>query len=222
VAVSIRHPDLPIVARRVGRAGCWRVSVGRGEAALAPARRGGGWFLSWGAAGRHLERVRTWPAALAFVAKHAHELSDGRPVGAEATRIRRPRAGGSSRRRRSGSGRVGNASPPRVALYALAAATEQAGPPAIERQLERLQAYARSRRWPVLPERVYRDEGAGGTAPEGPGLRLLRDAVGRGEVDVVLADAPDRLARDPATLAGLLAEWRRAGCRTVFVARRAR
>jgi hypothetical protein len=45
VAVSIRHPDLPIVARRDGRADCWRVSVGRGEAELAPARRGRGWFL---------------------------------------------------------------------------------------------------------------------------------------------------------------------------------
>jgi hypothetical protein len=222
VAVSIRHPDLPIVARRDGRAGCWRVSVGRGEAELAPARRGGGWFLSWGAAGRHLERVRTWPAALAFVAKHAHELSDGRPVGDEGTRVRRPRVGGSSRRRRGRSGRGGIAIPPRVALYARAAATEHTGRPAIERQLERLQAYARSRRWPVAPDRVYRDEGAGEVAPERPDLRLLRDAVGRGEVDLVLADAPDRLARDPATLAGLLAEWRRAGCRTVFVDRRAR
>ena len=107
---------------------------------------------------------------------------------------------------------------PRVALYARAAA-DQTGERAIERQVERLQVYARQRAWTVARERVYRDEGAIGSHMERPGLGRLRDAAARGEVDVVLLTDPDRLARDAASLDQLLDEFGRAGVEVVFASR---
>jgi hypothetical protein len=80
VPVVIRHPDLEILARPGRAPGRWHAAVGRGEAELAPARRGRGWLVTWGPDRRHRRRLPSWPAAWAFVAKHAHELSDGRTV----------------------------------------------------------------------------------------------------------------------------------------------
>lgn len=104
---------------------------------------------------------------------------------------------------------------PRTALYVRAAA-DQTGERAIERQVERLQAYARQRAWTIAPEHVYRDEGASGRQLERPGLDRLRDAAARGEVAVVLVTDPDRLARDAASLAQLLDEFEGAGVEVVF------
>ena len=108
---------------------------------------------------------------------------------------------------------------PRVALYARVAAVEQVGPPAIERQLERLRAYAAQRGWAMTPERVYRDEGVSGLRPERPGLDRLLTAVAHGQVDVILAASRDRVARDELVLREVLDACERAGCRVVFANR---
>ena len=107
---------------------------------------------------------------------------------------------------------------PRVALYVCAAA-DQTGERAIERQVKRLQAYARQRAWTVAPEHVYRDEGASGRQLERPGLDRLRDAAARGEVAVVLVTDPDRLARDAASLVQLLYEFEGSGVEVVYAPR---
>lgn len=108
---------------------------------------------------------------------------------------------------------------PRIALYARVAAVDQLGPSAVERQVERLRAYAEEHGWPVAPEQVYRDEGVSGLRRERPGLDRLLTAVARGGVDVVLAASPDRLARDELVLREVLDACERAGCRVVFADR---
>ena len=86
-------------------------------------------------------------------------------------------------------------------------------------QLEGLQAYARQRGLLVPPERVHRDAGVSGLRLGRPALGRLRAAVARGDVDAILATAPDRLARDGARLAQLLEEFDRAGVQVVFTDR---
>lgn len=105
---------------------------------------------------------------------------------------------------------------PCVAVYARVAAADQIGGQATERQVERLQGYARRRSWTVAPERVYRDEGASGWHLERAGLDRLRTVVAQGEVDVVLVTDPDRLARDAASLVQLLDELEGAGVEVVL------
>ena len=87
------------------------------------------------------------------------------------------------------------------------------------RQLERVHAYARERGWLVAPEQVYRDAGVSGLRLDRPALGRLRAAVARGDVDAIIATAPDRLARDGARLAQLLEEFDRAGVQVVFTDR---
>ncbi|MGD9891545.1 MAG: recombinase family protein [Dehalococcoidia bacterium] len=104
----------------------------------------------------------------------------------------------------------------RIAVYARVAAAGQTGERSVEQQVERLQAYARQHSWTVAPERVYRDEGVSGRPLERPGLRGLRAAVARSEIDVVLVTDPDRLARDATALDELLNEFERAEVAVVF------
>lgn len=106
----------------------------------------------------------------------------------------------------------------RAALYARVAAPDQAGR-ALAQQLEHLYAYARQRGWLVAPERVYRDAGVSGLRLDRPALGRLRAVVARGDVDAIIATAPDRLARDSARLAQLLEEFDRAGVQVVFTDR---
>lgn len=108
---------------------------------------------------------------------------------------------------------------PRIALYARVAATDQLSPPAAERQVERLRAYAAERGWAVAPEHIYRDEGVSGLRRERPGLDRLLTAVAHGEVDVVLAASRDRVARDELVLREVLDACERTGCRVVFADR---
>ena len=104
---------------------------------------------------------------------------------------------------------------PRAALYARIAASDQESR-SLVRQLERLQAYARRRGWLMAPERVYRDVGVSGLSLGRPALGRLRADVARGDVDAIIAMAPDRLARDGAKLAQLLDEFERSGVQVVF------
>lgn len=108
---------------------------------------------------------------------------------------------------------------PRIALYARVATLDQLDPPATERQVERLRAYAERHGWPVAPEHVYRDEGVSGLSRHRPGLDRLLTAVVGGAVDVVLAASPDRLARDELVLREVLGACQSRGCRVVFADR---
>src|SRR4051794_9403025 len=83
---------------------------------------------------------------------------------------------------------------PRVALYARVSTDRQAEHQTIEQQVERLQAYARQRGWEIAPEQTYRDDGVSGARLDRLALDRLRDAIGRGQVDVLLMTSPDRLA----------------------------
>ncbi len=103
----------------------------------------------------------------------------------------------------------------RPALYLRAATADQNAVNLVQ-QLERLHAYARERGWLVVPEQIYRDEGMSGLSLKRPALNRLRAGVARGDIDVVIATAPDRLARDAAKLSRLLDEFERAGVRVVF------
>ncbi len=102
-----------------------------------------------------------------------------------------------------------------AALYIRTAAADQEGR-TMAWQLEHLQAYARERDWQVVPEQDYRDEGVCGLNLDRPALGRLRAAVARGDIDAIIAAAPDRLARDGAKLAQLLEEFVRAGLQVVF------
>ena len=106
-----------------------------------------------------------------------------------------------------------------AAAYVRVSTERQAGQQTIEQQLERVRAYALERGWPLDEARLYRDDGHSGARLNRPGLDRLRDAVGRGEVDVVLVTSPDRLVRRYAYQVWLLEEFERAGCRVVFLDR---
>jgi site-specific DNA recombinase len=113
----------------------------------------------------------------------------------------------------------GGAQSPAAAAYVRVSTERQAEQQTIEQQLDRVRAYARERGWPLDDARVYRDDGSSGAWLNRPGLDRLRDAVGRGEVDVVLVTSPDRLVRRYAYQVWLLEEFERAGCRVVFLDR---
>jgi site-specific DNA recombinase len=106
-----------------------------------------------------------------------------------------------------------------VAAYARVSTDRQADSQTIEQQVERLRAYALQQGWALATERVYRDEGASGARLDRPALDRLRDAVARGDVEVVLVTSPDRLARRYAYQVWLLEEFERAGCQVVFLER---
>lgn len=65
-------------------------------------------------------------------------------------------------------------------------------------------------------ELVYREVADGDTLVR-PRLAELRAAIAHGRVATVLVTGLDRLARDPALLAALLAEWAAAGVHVVTV-----
>src|SRR5437763_11845485 len=84
----------------------------------------------------------------------------------------------------------------RAAVYARVPATRQAQAQTIEQQLDRLRAAAAERGWDLEDQHVYRDDGYSGAGIGRPGLDRLRDHAALAELDVVLATAPDRLARN--------------------------
>ncbi len=108
---------------------------------------------------------------------------------------------------------------PRVALYARVSTDRQAENQTIEQQVERLQADAQQRGWTITPAQIYRDDGVSGARLDRPALDRLRDAIGQGQVDVLLIASPDRLARRYAYQVWLLEEFARAGCTAIFLDR---
>jgi site-specific DNA recombinase len=106
-----------------------------------------------------------------------------------------------------------------VAAYARVSTQRQAEEQTILQQLDRLQDYAQSKGWTILPQHLYRDEGYSGARIDRPALDRLRDAAERGECQTVLVTAPDRLARRFVHQTLLLEELAQEGCTVVFLDR---
>jgi DNA invertase Pin-like site-specific DNA recombinase len=69
----------------------------------------------------------------------------------------------------------------------------------------------------VPAEWVFEDEGYSGATLERPGLERVRDLAAEGQIQVVLAYAPDRLSRKYAYQILLIEELARNGVETLFV-----
>ena len=86
---------------------------------------------------------------------------------------------------------TGPAPGPRVALYARVSTSDQS----TEAQVRDLTEYAARMGWAVVPEFVFRDDGASGLRANRPQLDALRVLVRDRRVDIVLAVKLDRLGR---------------------------
>lgn len=106
-----------------------------------------------------------------------------------------------------------------VAAYARVSTERQAERQTIEQQVESLRAYSEQQGWVLDDGQIYRDDGYSGTQLARPALDRLRDAVARGDVEVVLIPSPDRLERRYAYQVWLLEEFERAGCSVIFLDR---
>lgn len=84
-----------------------------------------------------------------------------------------------------------------VALYARVSTTQQQQQNTIASQVQAIKAYIQKQTdWHLLPEHEFIDEGISGTRLDRPALDRLRDCGQRGEIDLVVALSPDRLARN--------------------------
>lgn len=105
----------------------------------------------------------------------------------------------------------------RAALYARVSTTQQEEEATIESQIAAIEAYAQGAGYEVLADHYYLDQAVSGAKLDRPGLNHLRDAAARGEFDVVLCLAPDRLARHYPYQWVVMDELQRCGIRLLFV-----
>jgi site-specific DNA recombinase len=104
-----------------------------------------------------------------------------------------------------------------AALYARVSSQHQEERGTIASQVAALQEYAAEQDYLVSEEWIFQDEGYSGALLVRPGLERLRDVAAQGELDVVLAHAPDRLARKYAYQVLLVEEFARSGVEVVFL-----
>lgn len=104
-----------------------------------------------------------------------------------------------------------------AALYARVSSQHREERGTIASQVAALQEYAAEQDYLVPEEWIFQDEGYSGALLVRPGLERLRDLAAQGELDVVLAHAPDRLARKYAYQVLLVEEFARSGVEVVFV-----
>lgn len=105
----------------------------------------------------------------------------------------------------------------RVALYCRVSTTAQGRDgTSLDTQEAAARAYAAARGWLVV-EPVYRDMHTGGEYRQRPALSALREQLRRGELDVVLAYAIDRVSRNQSHLAILAEEIENHGARLDLV-----
>ena len=87
----------------------------------------------------------------------------------------------------------------------------------IASQTAALIEFAKTHELEVPKEWVFEDEGYSGATLERPGLERVRDLAAEGQIQVVLAYAPDRLSRKYAYQILLIEELARHGVETLFV-----
>src|SRR3982074_1221513 len=105
----------------------------------------------------------------------------------------------------------------RAAIYARVSSDQQREANTIASQTAALIEFAQSHDLEVPKEWVFEDEGFSGAILERPGLERVRDLAAEGQIQVVLAYAPDRLSRKYAYQILLIEEFARHGVETLFV-----
>src|ERR1700687_3789678 len=103
------------------------------------------------------------------------------------------------------------------AIYARVSSDQQREENTIASQTASLIEFAKGHNLEVPEEWVFEDEGYSGAILERPGLERVRDLAAEGQIQVVLAYAPDRLSRKYAYQILLIAEFARHGVETLFV-----
>ena len=104
-----------------------------------------------------------------------------------------------------------------AAIYARVSSEQQREQHTIASQTAALMEFATSHDLEVPKEWVFEDEGYSGATLERPGLERVRDLAAEGQIQVVLAYAPDRLSRKYAYQILLIEELGRHGVETLFV-----
>ena len=104
-----------------------------------------------------------------------------------------------------------------AAIYARVSSEQQREEHTIASQTAALIEFAKSHDLEVPKEWVFEDEGYSGATLERPGLERVRDLAAEGQIQVVLAYAPDRLSRKYAYQILLIEEFARHGVETLFV-----
>src|ERR1700737_4496200 len=104
-----------------------------------------------------------------------------------------------------------------AAIYARVSSEQQREEHTIASQTAALIEFAQSHDLEVPKEWVFEDEGFSGAILERPGLERVRDLAAEGQIQVVLAYAPDRLSRKYAYQILLIEELARNGVETLFI-----
>ena len=102
-------------------------------------------------------------------------------------------------------------------IYARVSSEQQREERTIASQTAALIEFARSHDLDVPKEWVFEDAGCSGATLERPGLERIRDLAAEGQIQAVLAYAPDRLSRKYAYQVLLIEEFARHGVETLFV-----
>ena len=102
-------------------------------------------------------------------------------------------------------------------IYARVSSDQQREEHTIASQTAALIEFAKNHELEVPKEWIFEDEGYSGATLERPGLERVRDLAAEGQVQVVLAYAPDRLSRKYAYQILLIEELARHGVETHFV-----
>jgi site-specific DNA recombinase len=103
-----------------------------------------------------------------------------------------------------------------AAIYARVSSEQQREENTIASQTASLIEFAKGHNLEVPEEWVFEDEGYSGATLERPGL-CVRDLAAEGQIQVVLAYAPDRMSRKYAYQILLIEEFARHGVETLFV-----
>jgi site-specific DNA recombinase len=104
-----------------------------------------------------------------------------------------------------------------AAIYARVSSEQQREERTIASQTAALIAFAKSHNLEVPQGWVFEDAGYSGATLERPGLERVRDLAAEGQIEAVLAYAPDRLSRKYAYQVLLIEEFARHGVETLFV-----
>src|ERR1700680_2899691 len=104
-----------------------------------------------------------------------------------------------------------------AAIYARVSSERQREENTIASQTASVIEFAKNHELEVPKEWIFEDEGYSGATLERPGLERIRDLAAEGQIQVVLAYAPDRLSRKYAYQILLIEELARHGVETRFV-----